>query len=555
MTLTAKEYALLCKDSYNEHTDQQKLVMGDASYTVLDHYSDPITGYQGVAYQREDTHEVVVVHRGTELSFLDIATDVGMVTEGINVQIPHAIRFSQRVTEKAEADAASKSYALPPITTAGHSLGGTLTELVAHKMHWQGVTFNSYGAVDLGYDIPQGGTQVINYVRVTDMVSAASHHFGKVVELATQDDVDALRKAGYVDAATPDTLRNPWAALSRGAHAIANFAPDNPSLKPSDLSPENEARAHAHLQAIHLLREDVQALRANTLSLPWELQHKEVTTAKLAMGAVSAVMDGDFNKTRHITTLAEHRALANTGHALDTTTHTAWLSISAIDQAGAYVADQIKDAAREVNHGLDHVGRAMGSEALEHGAQWVARDLSHGTDQIKGVVMSHVSQSMSAIPDMARPPISHSSTLPQRLDDPTHPDHAMYLQAREGVHKLDAACGRIPDQRSDQLAAALVVAARRVGLTQIEEVVLHRDAETIAARQPTPTSADWTKEFLRPTHADVPTVPSLNTPIEQSSQQWGHVMQQKQIEQAQAHERQLSQQQETLKQASHGFTR
>lgn len=66
MTITSKDYALLCKDSYNDHSIKQEVILGGIAYKVIDSYSNPVTGYHGTAYQRIDTKEVVIANRGTE---------------------------------------------------------------------------------------------------------------------------------------------------------------------------------------------------------------------------------------------------------------------------------------------------------------------------------------------------------------------------------------------------------------------------------------------------------------------------------------------------------
>ncbi len=94
------------------------------------------------------------------------------------------------------------------------------------------------------------------------------------------------------------------------------------------------------------------------------------------------------------------------------------------------------------------------------------------------------------------------------LSDPKNPDHALYEQALAGVHKLDAAIGRTPDQHSANLAAALVVQAKAEGMTRIDQVQMSPDgSKTFAAQNTAPMKAV----------AEVPTLQSLNTPMQQSS--------------------------------------
>jgi len=98
-----------------------------------------------------------------------------------------------------------------------------------------------------------------------------------------------------------------------------------------------------------------------------------------------------------------------------------------------------------------------------------------------------------------------------RLDNPAHPDYALYEQARAAVHRLDAQHQRTPDQQSDNLAAALTVAAKQEGLRSIDHVVLSDDASRAYA-----VAGDTGSPHKR--IADVPTAQAVNTPIAQSAE-------------------------------------
>jgi len=108
------------------------------------------------------------------------------------------------------------------------------------------------------------------------------------------------------------------------------------------------------------------------------------------------------------------------------------------------------------------------------------------------------------------------------LDNPTHADHALFLQAQRGVHQMDAERGRTPDQYSDNLAAALTVQARHNDLTCIDQVALSPDGERAFAVQ----------HSVLTRHAQVPTGEAVQTSIEQSSAAWQQVMQQRQATQS-----------------------
>lgn len=99
------------------------------------------------------------------------------------------------------------------------------------------------------------------------------------------------------------------------------------------------------------------------------------------------------------------------------------------------------------------------------------------------------------------------------LTDITHPGNGMYLQALDAVHRLDAQQCRAPDQRSDNLAAALTVAAHGNGMSRVDHVVLSDDASRAYAVQ-----GDIDSLFKR--YTDVNVSQAIATPLAQSSAQW-----------------------------------
>jgi peptidoglycan hydrolase-like protein with peptidoglycan-binding domain len=109
--------------------------------------------------------------------------------------------------------------------------------------------------------------------------------------------------------------------------------------------------------------------------------------------------------------------------------------------------------------------------------------------------------------------------LASTLADATHPGNGMYLQALGAVHRLDAQQGRAPDQRSDNLAAALAVAAHGNGQSRVDHVVLSDDASRAYAVQ-----GDIDSLFKR--YTDVNVSQAIATPLAQSSTQWQRDVQQ-----------------------------
>ncbi|WP_448100201.1 XVIPCD domain-containing protein [Luteibacter jiangsuensis] len=114
-------------------------------------------------------------------------------------------------------------------------------------------------------------------------------------------------------------------------------------------------------------------------------------------------------------------------------------------------------------------------------------------------------------------PAPPSAVVPViRLDDPSHPDRALYLSAQAHVYDLDRQFNRTPDQRSDNLSAALVVAARADGLQRIDRIELGKDGSTVAIVE----APIGQPEKL----SEVPVVASMNATMARSSDQWSAAM-------------------------------
>jgi len=134
-------------------------------------------------------------------------------------------------------------------------------------------------------------------------------------------------------------------------------------------------------------------------------------------------------------------------------------------------------------------------------------------------------------------------TLPSRLDDPAHEDHALYLQAHGHVSALDQSMGRIPDQHTDQISSALAVQARADGLDRIDQVALSTTGDRLWSVQTPPGRTD----HLFDLRTSVPTAEAM-TPMEHSAAKWPDAMQQFQETQAQ----QQVQSQQTMQSQTQG---
>lgn len=143
-----------------------------------------------------------------------------------------------------------------------------------------------------------------------------------------------------------------------------------------------------------------------------------------------------------------------------------------------------------------------------------------------GIDLGASMQRMPYLDTSTHPPtqrhFEHTASSPQqrpldpspglvRVDDIAHPDHELYKQARTAVQAMDSGRGKPSDHYSDNLAASLVVAARRDGLRAIHHAVLAEDASRVYAVE---------GELQSPVKrvAQVDTAQAVNTPISHSSQ-------------------------------------
>ncbi len=99
---------------------------------------------------------------------------------------------------------------------------------------------------------------------------------------------------------------------------------------------------------------------------------------------------------------------------------------------------------------------------------------------------------------------------PLPVNDPrqaSSADHPLWLQSHGAVSRLDASLGRQPDQSTERLGMALLVAAKDKGMCRIDEAVLSDDARYAFAVQGQPHAAD--RQIAR-----TDTAQAVATPVE-----------------------------------------
>ncbi|HZF97239.1 MAG TPA: hypothetical protein VEY92_03155 [Pseudoxanthomonas sp.] len=281
MSITSQQYANLTAHAYGEEHDGKKgqmrhlineeVILEGVTYEVKE-YMDRPSGYQGVIYQRVDTGEIVVAHRGTEfdreLIKDGVLADGGMVAKRANSQMADALELTQRALDFAKHPRnLSQYHHTPEVTVTGHSLGGVLAQITAYKFRLRGETFNAFGAASLGHGIPEGGAQVVNHVKASDPVSAASMHFGQVRQYASMEEVRAVGgPAGYDNDRDRVDLRAPGGAIrvSLGAHRMHHFTNLDAEGKPDRsilADPEAQRLAQTYAPMFDRYRNDLYAAR------------------------------------------------------------------------------------------------------------------------------------------------------------------------------------------------------------------------------------------------------------------------------------------------------
>jgi len=112
--------------------------------------------------------------------------------------------------------------------------------------------------------------------------------------------------------------------------------------------------------------------------------------------------------------------------------------------------------------------------------------------------------------------IAHSSphtSSDARLSDASHPGNALFSQAQALMQKIDAQHNRASDQRTEQAAGAIAVAAYRKGMTEIDRLELVEGGARIVVVQGTPGS-------VLSRVAVLDTAQALDTPVAQSSKEF-----------------------------------
>lgn len=120
---------------------------------------DKKSGFHGEAFYKDG--KVVIAMRGTEIKEAkDVINDLTMVMKKLPNQYADAQKFYEKVR---------KDFPNQEIIFTGHSLGGSLSQLMSNKTGHEAVTFNAYGVRDiLQGNVRDNLDNIRNYGNVDD---------------------------------------------------------------------------------------------------------------------------------------------------------------------------------------------------------------------------------------------------------------------------------------------------------------------------------------------------------------------------------------------------
>lgn len=130
-----------------------------------------ISHYKGCIFVNNMTNDIAVVHKGTKVKNMgDIKANLDLLMG----EMPEQQKDADYMIKKAKIYAKNNNIAIEKIRNIGHSLGGSLAQLVGHDhSDIETVTFNPYGVgvildkeeADKDYD------NITNHISSTDPVS------------------------------------------------------------------------------------------------------------------------------------------------------------------------------------------------------------------------------------------------------------------------------------------------------------------------------------------------------------------------------------------------
>ncbi len=157
---------------------------------------DKKSGFHGEAFYKDG--KVVIAMRGTNDKD-DLANDVDMAKKKLPNQYADAQKFYEKV---------KKDFTNQEIVFTGHSLGGSLAQLMSNKTGHETVTFNAYGVRDiLQGNVRDNLENIRNYGNINDTVfnNNIDNQLGSTYVIKKNYGEDSITKGteGYIGGLDP----------------------------------------------------------------------------------------------------------------------------------------------------------------------------------------------------------------------------------------------------------------------------------------------------------------------------------------------------------------
>lgn len=215
-------YALLSTHSYVDSKIGDKVALHDVKLenkikeelldwrVIIVHNDTKYSGYYGVVYQNDKTHQIVLANRGTEGGALGIITDAFRKKSDWNTNLKETLvgqivvgQQGRNYQATAEAIEIAKKTGYQ-LSFTGHSLGAWLAELSLfysysyfNERRTKAVTFDSPGSAPmmekLQSNIKNNDTQIdlhdlelTSYLAMPNLVNCCNPHVGKVYRIAPE---------------------------------------------------------------------------------------------------------------------------------------------------------------------------------------------------------------------------------------------------------------------------------------------------------------------------------------------------------------------------------
>ncbi|MCD8525223.1 MAG: hypothetical protein LRY67_05745 [Gammaproteobacteria bacterium] len=165
--------------SYSERANLSHELSGGLPGWQLSELCTPLNnlGYYAIAIYNETSKTCIISHRGTCVFKNHIEN--AQIALGF---IPEITKLAENFSQMVIGSFASSGY---EIIQTGHSLGGAVAELCAHRFHSKCICFDSPGVMNLLSQEDRESTEaeVITYLSSPHIINTCGEHYGQIIRL------------------------------------------------------------------------------------------------------------------------------------------------------------------------------------------------------------------------------------------------------------------------------------------------------------------------------------------------------------------------------------